>query len=112
MCIICNCDGDVGFDFLVAFYESQSSMKKAAAAMKAASRAAKLPEDRKRYDQVHKRMVKLLREWNSIEHMREDDGSRKGKAGWQFYPGVATLVAEGGDLGPASVIKINLPRDS
>ena len=70
MCIICNCpeNGDI---FLNSFAGAQIDMKKAAKAMLACSNEAKLIDQRKKYDVTHKKIVRLIREWNSLEMDRE-----------------------------------------
>lgn len=71
MCIICN-TGLLGVEFLEAFTESQTAMKLAADKLLIASKSTHISKDlRKRYDQEHKKMVRLIRTWNSIEHSRE-----------------------------------------
>lgn len=81
MCIICNASAgkdsevtvDIANEFLHHFHASQQAMQKAASRMLALSQFVGMPEDRKRYDRTHKQMVRLLKEWNSIEHQREKD---------------------------------------
>ena len=46
-------------------------MKKAASAMLAFSKDGALPEHKKRYDRAHKQMLRVMRDWNMIEHTRE-----------------------------------------
>lgn len=71
MCIICNCGEEAGDRFLGAFQQSQESMKAAADAMLMASKEARTPEQRRQYDRTHKAMVRLTREWNALEQLRE-----------------------------------------
>ena len=68
MCIICNA-GDVGDDFLSAFESSRSAMRDAAKAMLKVKAAA--PQHAAQYDRAHKQMVRLIREWNKVEMLRE-----------------------------------------
>jgi hypothetical protein len=70
MCIICNC-GDAGFDFLTDHGAAAGRMRAAKAKMLECSRIATEPEQRKRYDRMHKKMARLIREWNRIEQERE-----------------------------------------
>lgn len=89
MCIICNVVGedvsaayhglDKATDFLHAFRASQEGMKRAADAMLAVSKIAVTPEDRKRYDAIHKDMVRQMREWNKLEEKREVGSSTRGQ---------------------------------
>ena len=73
MCIICNLgdEYDAGYRFLNAFSQSGASMQKAADAMLAVSKAAPQAEDRRRYDHMHKLMVRQIRDWNRLEAIRE-----------------------------------------
>jgi hypothetical protein len=86
MCIICNC-GDDGDEFLSAFEQARAGMKAAKAAMLKCAESAVHPatsapyhEARARYDAMHKKIARLLREWNSIEQEREqsDGGPHAG----------------------------------
>ena len=77
MCIICNC-GDAGDEFLGAFNDVSFALWKARSAMLKCSNIAngkfqpeRAPITRKRYDMIHKKIVRLHREWNAIEHERE-----------------------------------------
>jgi hypothetical protein len=57
--------------FLFEFRHAQEHMKKSAAAL---LDVRALPADkaaRKRYDRAHKKMVRLIRDWNRIEQERE-----------------------------------------
>ena len=93
MCIICNVT--IGDDvsaimhnvetasaFLTAYERSRQAMKAAADAMLAVSQLKELdqyPETRKRYDGIHKDMVRQIREWNKLEEKRERaDGAGQG----------------------------------
>lgn len=77
MCIICNLPYDTargmsaGETFLASFPSASRQMKKACDAMLEASKVAHTPEDRKKYNRTHKRMVSVMRDWNRIEHQRE-----------------------------------------
>ena len=77
MCMLCHC-GDDGEKFLSAFEDSRTAMKRAIAAIHTCSGTALHPvtrvpyhEARTQYDRMHKKMVRLLREWNKIEQERE-----------------------------------------
>ncbi len=74
MCIICRC-GDDGNRALDAFALSRTAMQRAAVAMKICS--ATDPG----YDATHKKMVKLMREWNRLEESRESGHSVAGQVG-------------------------------
>lgn len=77
MCIICNTtDPHSAVDFLTTFSQASGCMKKATAAMLETARSAPNPEHRRAYDRAHKRMVRLMREWNQIEHERELIGAK------------------------------------
>lgn len=80
MCIICNMGSDhtashIASSFLAAYGESQLHMASAAAFMLKCSQLAVDAEDRKRYDAIHKQIVRLQREWNKLEHLREGHGA-------------------------------------
>jgi hypothetical protein len=64
MCIVCNCD-EAGLRFLDHFHNARAEMEQATRAMLIC--AGTRPE----YDATHKRMVRLCRDWNRIEHERE-----------------------------------------
>lgn len=73
MCIICNCgdnhkEADI---FLGSFERARNAMRRAVDAMKVVSTVATTKDDRKRYDRTHKKMVRILRDWNRIEQERE-----------------------------------------
>ena len=70
MCVVCNCD-DAGLTFLTHAYGASYEMEKAAAAMLQCSKVVQDEEASRRYDAAHKKMVRLRREWNRIEHERE-----------------------------------------
>jgi hypothetical protein len=70
MCVICNCD-EVGAVFLSEFASAQKSMTRATTAMLACSQVAHTEEQRKSYGSTHKKMVRILRAWNKLEHIRE-----------------------------------------
>lgn len=76
MCIVCNMGRDLravdtANEFLWQWRASGKAMAAAADAMLAVSRTAPSPVDRKRYDRLHKRMVKAIRDWNRLEEDRE-----------------------------------------
>ena len=76
MCIICNMGSDFdkihkADEFLLAFEQSRQTMKRAADAMLVCSKIAITADDRKRYDSVHKKMVRKIRAWNKLEEKRE-----------------------------------------
>jgi hypothetical protein len=70
MCIVCNC-GDDGNMFLIHFRNAQETIRIASASMKLCALRNNDKKIKRRYDRAHKKMVKLMREWNKIEHMRE-----------------------------------------
>lgn len=71
MCIVCNCNY-IGSDFVDTFVLSQHKMHLAADLMLACSRHPDAtPEQRKQYNRTHKQMVRLIKEWNKLEHTRE-----------------------------------------
>lgn len=70
MCIVCKC-GDAGEEFLFEFAKAQSSMKSAGTAMLRCAESAKEVNAKRQYSMIHKKMVRILREWNAIEHERE-----------------------------------------
>lgn len=83
MCIICNA-GEDALEAHVYLHEhdmARRAMKKAAAAMLAVSKSAPDAADRKRYDRTHKKLVRILRDWNSIEHGRERGGTAHPREG-------------------------------
>jgi hypothetical protein len=62
----------IGSDFLYSFGQASQVMGKAADYMFKMSRLPYLSkEERAAYDAAHKKMVRLIREWNKIEHERE-----------------------------------------
>ena len=65
MCIVCRVGVELADEFRGAFYRARKEMERARDAM---AKAAEVDPD---YDRTHKRIVKLLREWNRIEHTRE-----------------------------------------
>jgi 20S proteasome alpha/beta subunit len=73
MCIICNLpvESYTATNFLTAFEKSRTAMKEACDLMLKCSKEAIDPDDRKAYDAQHKRMVRLMREWNRTEELRE-----------------------------------------
>jgi uncharacterized coiled-coil DUF342 family protein len=70
MCIICNC-GDDGDEFLTAHSRTSGAMQEAKDAMLKCSQTATDPAVRKRYDAMHKKITRMLRDWNRIEQERE-----------------------------------------
>lgn len=73
MCIICNA-GDAGMLFLNEYAHARHHMKRAADAMllcSATKPGLKRIDQRKQYNKTHKRMVRLIREWNRLEQFRE-----------------------------------------
>jgi hypothetical protein len=73
MCIICNTPpyNTEADSFLTHYSRSRSAMKASALLLKQCSAIALTPEVRKQYDKTHKKMVRLIREWNKLEQMRE-----------------------------------------
>ena len=78
MCIICAMevtadlkDINTAEDFLSAFLRARVNMQESARLMKLCSKVAIRPETRKQYDKTHKKMVRLIREWNKLEQFRE-----------------------------------------
>lgn len=73
MCIICNMpDFDKsGDEFLVAFDDARQRMREATEAMLRCSKVANTLEARERYDATHKRMKRLMADWNRLEQERE-----------------------------------------
>lgn len=73
MCIICNTDDQLNLasNFLDDFSHASKLMKSAADRLKGCAAFARTAEKRKAYDASHKKMVRLIREWNRIEHERE-----------------------------------------
>lgn len=70
MCIICNMGDDFASvenasTFLTKFSQAAATMKQAAEALHKC-----VSVDRK-YDATHKSMVRLIAEWNGLEHSRE-----------------------------------------
>ena len=72
MCIECNVPpyDKSASDFLGEFDSALHHMKKASQAMLHVSKVT-YPEYKKQYDKMHKRMVRITREWAQIEHERE-----------------------------------------
>lgn len=70
MCIICEC-ADAGESFLDAYDTTRRYLKRATQLMLDCSKVAVTPEARKAYDATHKRMRRLMRDLNRIEHTRE-----------------------------------------
>lgn len=76
MCIRCNVpDGPDHVDraqaYLDAFAASRVAMKAAADAMQGILETDLDPEIRSRYDRTHKAMRRRMRDWNSLEELRE-----------------------------------------
>ena len=73
MCIICECGtSDASEEYLMSHEKTKLEMRKAAKAMLECSKVAITKEGRKSYDNTHKKMVKLIRDWNRIEQEREE----------------------------------------
>jgi hypothetical protein len=73
MCIICNLGiekSDLADDFLCEYARSKDSMNKAAKSLLECSKNVS-GDIHKNYDREYKHMVKLIREWNKIEELRE-----------------------------------------
>ena len=68
MCIICNCDGG---EMLSAFESARQAMKRSKEAMLKCSKSSCDKVAAKQYDKVHKEMVRLIKEWNTLEEKRE-----------------------------------------
>lgn len=76
MCIVCNCTtSEASFwqadKFLSDYRKAQEAMRAATEAMLAVSQLDIAPEHRERYDRTHKQMLRVMRDWNKIEQMRE-----------------------------------------
>jgi hypothetical protein len=74
MCIICNVDENTTHEaigFLHHYGRAQAEMKRAADSLLSVSKTVSDQEIARQYDRTHKRMVRILREWNSLEHSRE-----------------------------------------
>jgi len=71
MCIMCNVGFDLGDRFMDEFASARVHMNRAAAAMLECKAAAKSIAVSKQYDRTHKAMVKLIRDWNRLQEMRE-----------------------------------------
>jgi phage terminase large subunit-like protein len=76
MCIICNVHTEHNAQsqvdhFLRSFSNAGTAMQSAAKAMHDILPEVIKPEDRQRYDGIHKKMVKIIKEWNNLEHERE-----------------------------------------
>jgi len=73
MCIVCNVKTDTkcAHDFQVHHYSAYKEMQKAANDMLLCSKNAINPKVAKQYDREHKKMVRMIKAWNSIEHTRE-----------------------------------------
>lgn len=69
MCIICNSES--GSDFLSDFENARKHISKSTETMLRCSQEATDPEVKKRYNRIHKKMVRLKRDWNKLEHERE-----------------------------------------
>lgn len=67
MCIVCNVGIELADPCMEWHAKAREAMCNAAYAFHAASGA-----DR-RYDATHKAMVRLIREWNKLEHTREQE---------------------------------------
>lgn len=76
MCIRCNVPDGAGHvdraqAYLDAFAASRIAMKAAADAMQGILETNLDPEVRSRYDRTHKAMRRRMRDWNSLEELRE-----------------------------------------
>lgn len=72
MCLICNVTNtEDGVQFLDHFAAASRSMRAATYSMYACATTAKTAEARHRYGVIHRRMVRLVREWNRLDHDRE-----------------------------------------
>jgi hypothetical protein len=63
--------------FLCEFARAREHMKKAADALLQVRELPKSEPDKKRYDRAHKRVVRLIRDWNRIEQEREAEAVSK-----------------------------------
>lgn len=66
MCIVC-----ISEDFLHHFSLAHREMKKATQAMLKVSQNSYTPELAKNYDKVHKKMLRVMKQWARIEQERE-----------------------------------------
>lgn len=75
MCIVCNA-GDDGLEFVEKFAHASKTMSQATAAMLrcATVHGGISVEQQRRYGEIHREMVKMVRAWNDIEHRREIPG--------------------------------------
>lgn len=74
MCIVCNMSSDNehhAHNFLSQYEVARWHIQQATNDMLMCSKEAQNKEDQKRYDRIHKKMVRIQREWNKIEHQRE-----------------------------------------
>lgn len=73
MCIICSCEShpEPAEEFLQRWQRSQAEMRAAADAMLRVSQVVASKDDRRRYDRMHKQMVRTMRAWNRLEMLRE-----------------------------------------
>jgi hypothetical protein len=76
MCIVCNVKeaGELPSNiFLEEYKQAQVSMRRAAEALHATLPHASTLKAKKQYARIHKQLVKLRRDWNRLEHLREVD---------------------------------------
>ncbi len=81
MCILCNMGHDDNAlkeadEFLCAFAIASQKMKLAVKQMETVAIVCP-PKYRSQYDAAHKTMVRILREWNRIENLREYPAQHK-----------------------------------
>lgn len=78
MCMICNAISPEGVgsanDFLSEYSMTQRHMAKAIASLLEVKKHVS-PDHARQYDRIHKRMVAISRDWNKIEHQREQHSS-------------------------------------
>lgn len=71
MVILCNADEAAAERYLIEDQDARRHMRAAADAMLECSKTAKDAETAARYDAAHKKMVRLMRDWNRLEQERE-----------------------------------------
>lgn len=83
MCIFCNTKDPEGAEaatvFLAEYALARQRMQASAAALLEVKKHVS-PEQARRYDRAHKRMKTIMRDWNMIEHQREQEGADKPEA--------------------------------
>lgn len=83
MCIVCRFgqnDPTPALAFLDKWEASRREMRSAANAMLLVSKSTPDATDRKRYDRMHKAMVRAIRDWNRLEETSEADLDKEDKA--------------------------------